>query len=57
MSMCVGQPTWHGGMQYALWSERMYSRFCLRMLKRPSLVAVIFMPASVGRWQLGIGRS
>jgi len=57
MSMCVGQPTWHGGMQYALWSERMYSRFCLRIENRPSLVAVTFIPGSTARWQLGCGRS
>jgi len=56
MSMCVGQLTWHGGMQYALWSLRMYSRFCRRSLKSESEACVIFMPGSTGRWQDGIGR-
>jgi len=43
-------------MQYALWSLRMYSRFCLRSLKSESEACVIFIPGSTGRWHDGIGR-
>jgi len=44
--MWVGQLTWHGGMQYALWSLRMYSRFCLRSLNSASELDTIFIPGS-----------
>ena len=57
MSMCVGQLIWHGGMQYALWSLRMYSRFCLRSLKSASELDTIFMPGSTAMWHDGSGRS
>src|SRR2546428_2997132 len=56
MSMCVGQLIWQGGMQYALWSLRMYSRFWRRSLNSESEACVIRIPGSTGRWQDGIGR-
>ena len=49
MSMWLGHLFWHGGRQYALWSEKMSSRFVLRSRRSSSVWVRTTMPASASR--------
>jgi hypothetical protein len=55
MSMWVGQSIWHGGWQYALWSDNSISRLVRRMWNNSSEFVVTTMPGRAGVVHAGNG--
>ncbi len=49
MSMWLGHLFWHGGRQYALWSEKISSRLVLRIWRRRGVWVATTMPGSAAR--------
>jgi hypothetical protein len=46
MSMWLGHLFWHGGRQYALWSEKISSRLVFRRRRTSSVCVCTFIPSS-----------